>query len=81
MKKIEFVEKMKSGEIHIGHLRIELNEVTDAPDVTGCCKDNDNWIIFRVRERQGHEVFKEYSNEGDAFDFFYELILFGQRMS
>lgn len=75
MTKAEFLKKMEEENISLGEFEIELNTITDASYVMGCCFDNGVWKVYKTRERLGHYIIKEFDEESDAFDYFYELVL------
>ncbi len=75
MTKNEFIERIKKENIRTGEHLIVLDQITDAPLVLGCVLENDVWKVFQTMERSGHFIIKEFNNENEAFDFFYELVL------
>lgn len=75
MDKAEFIKKIEEHNLNLGEFQIELNLISDAPYVMGCCFDQGVWKIYKTRERLGHYVIKEFENESDAFSYFYELVL------
>ncbi|GKU77598.1 hypothetical protein [Paenibacillus sp. L3-i20] len=74
MNKAEFLNKIKENNLNLGEYDIELNSITDASYVMGCCFDEGVWKIYKTGERLGHYIIKEFDNESDAFDYFYELV-------
>ncbi|UQW96265.1 hypothetical protein M2M59_09590 [Rummeliibacillus sp. G93] len=74
MTKEEFVDRVNKENIRPGDYVITLNRITDAPLVMGCVPVNGSWKIFETFERGGHYIIKEFDNENDAFEYFYELV-------
>ena len=38
--------------------------------------ENSEWKIYKTSERFGHSIIEEFYSEKDAFEFFYELVLY-----
>jgi hypothetical protein len=81
MTKVEFLKKLKENNISLGEFDIELNSITDSSYVMGCCFDDGVWKVYKTRERLGHYIIKEFENETEAFDYFYELLLLQHKRS
>ncbi|WP_226658919.1 hypothetical protein [Pseudalkalibacillus hwajinpoensis] len=76
MTKQEFLKRCKIENLNIGdEYMIVLDGITDEPFVLGCVYDQGEWKIYKTGERDGHYIIKAYTNENEAFDFFYELVL------
>ena len=75
MTKEEFLDRIESEKLSIGEYIIILDKISDAPLVLGCVFDEGKWKIYKTWERGGHGIMKEFDNEHDAFDYFYEVIL------
>lgn len=75
INKQEFLLKVKSEKINMGEYIMVLDQITDEPLVMGCAFDSGRWKIYETRERGGHMVIKEFDNEKQAFEYFYELLL------
>lgn len=75
MTKEEFLKRFKEENINLGEYMLMLDKISDASLVLGCAYDEGVWKVYRTRERGGHFVIKEFNNENDAFDYFYELVL------
>ena len=80
MTKSEFLDRIKKENIQLGQWLIILDEVNGSPFVMGCQEEDGKWKIYKTGERHGHYIFDEYDNENIAFDEFYELIKFEERM-
>ncbi len=78
MTKEELLKKIKDNELDIDIVpyTIELEEITDSPDVIGCAYENGKWKIYQTHERGGHFVIKEFDDQDKAYDYFYEVLLF-----
>jgi len=74
--KFEFIERLKKESIRPGEYCIVLDKITDAPLVLGCVWESNIWKIYQTKERSGHFIIEEFNDENEAFDFFYETILF-----
>ncbi|MCK0473845.1 hypothetical protein [Halalkalibacter sp. APA_J-10(15)] len=79
MTKTEFLKKYKENNLNLGEFDIELNSITDASYVMGCCFVDGEWKIYKTGERLGHYIIKVFESESDAFDYFYELVLIQHR--
>lgn len=75
MNKSEFIQKITNEKLNLGEFDIELNAITDASYVMGCCLDEGVWKVYKTRERLGHYIIKTFQNESEAFSYFYELVL------
>jgi hypothetical protein len=76
LTKQEFLKRYKAENLTIGdEYLMVLDGITDEPHVLGCTFNQGKWKIFKTRERGGHYIIKEYTNEDEAFDFFYEIVL------
>ena len=75
MTKEEFLKRFKEENINLGEYMLMLDKISDASLVLGCAYDEGVWKVYRTRERGGHFVIKEFNNENDAFDYFYELVV------
>lgn len=75
MTKQEFLTKFKSNKLNLGEYIVVIDNITDESLVMGCAFDNGFWKVYKTRERGGHYVIKEFINENEAFDYFYELLL------
>lgn len=53
---------------------ITAPSVTDEQFVIGCYQENNMWKIFKTKERSGHYIFDELTDENEAFDELYELV-------
>lgn len=76
MTKEEFVERIKRENIRPGEYLIVLDQITDAPLVLGCVLEEGIWKVYQTKERSGHFIIEEFNDENEAFDFFYDTILF-----
>ncbi|MFG3611207.1 hypothetical protein [Rummeliibacillus stabekisii] len=76
MTKAEFIERIKKENIRPDEYLIVLDKITDAPLVLGCVLEDNKWKVYQTKERTGHFIIEEFNSENDAFDFFYETILF-----
>ncbi|GEL05619.1 hypothetical protein [Rummeliibacillus stabekisii] len=74
MTKEEFIERIHKENIRPGDYLKMLTKITDVPLVLGCVHDNGKWNIFETFERGGHYIIKEFNDENEAFDYFYELV-------
>ncbi len=79
MNKKEFLKKFKDENLYLGEFDIELNSITDASYVMGCCLDEGVWKVYKTRERLGHYIIKVFQSESEAYDYFYELVLIQHR--
>ena len=67
----EFLQRYKAENLTIGDEYMLVHDgITDEPLVLGCTYDHGKWKVFETRERGGHYIIKEYTNEDEAFDFF-----------
>lgn len=80
MIKDEFLKRIKE-KISLGKYLIVTEGITDEPLVLGCAYDEGLWKVYRTRERSGHFIIREFESENDAFDYFYEIVLFYHRGS
>lgn len=76
MTKSEILDRMKKENIQLGEWLIILDEVNDSSFVMGCYEEDGKWKIYKTGERHGNE----YDDENTAFDEFYKLIKFEERM-
>jgi len=75
MSKNEFLKKLESEKLNTGEYIIVVDYLTDEPLVMGCIQKDGRWIIYETKERGGHFVIKELSDENQAFDYFYQMVL------
>jgi len=75
MTKEEFLNRFESENLNISEYIIVTEGITDESLVLGCAFDEENWKVYKTRERGGHYILKEFDNENEAFDYFYEVIL------
>lgn len=59
MIKADFKRKFEDNDLNLGEYQIELNLITDAPYVMGCCFDGGVRKVYKTRERLGHYIIKE----------------------
>jgi len=76
MTRKEFENWYYNEKIDIGIMDIELDIITDASFVLGCCLVDGKWVVYSSGERYGHEVIEEFTNENNAFNLFQELVLY-----
>ena len=79
MTKNELLQRIIDENLQLGDYDLEFEKITDASYVMGCCYEDGAWKIFKTKERSGHYIIKEFTNESDAFDYFYELVLIQHR--
>ncbi|RVT56540.1 hypothetical protein [Niallia taxi] len=75
MSKNEFLKKLKADNLNIGENIIVLDYITDEPLVMGCTQVNEVWKIYETKQRGGHFIIKELTDDYEAFDYFYQLLL------
>lgn len=75
MTKQEFLTKFESNKLNLGEYIVVLDDITDEPLVMGCAIDDGLWKVYKTKERGGHYIIKEFENENEAFDYFYEFLL------
>ncbi|PGT91623.1 hypothetical protein [Bacillus sp. AFS040349] len=75
MTKQEFLTIYESSKFNLGEYIVVIDNITDEPLVMGCAFDNCIWKIYQTKEKGGHYVIKEFLNEIQAFNYFYELLL------
>jgi len=75
MTKEEFLKRVESEKLNVGEYIIVTEGITDESLVLGCAFDDGKWKIYKTWERGGHGIMKEFDNEHEAFDYFYEVIL------
>ncbi|MFA0814906.1 MAG: hypothetical protein ACC608_03880 [Anaerofustis sp.] len=83
MTKTELIKKIKTENLDKTLLPwlIVFDEITDSPDVIGCVHEGGKWKIFKTVERGGHYIIKELDNEEDAYDYFYNQLLYQKRLN
>ena len=74
MTKDEFLKRIEEEELKLGEYLIVTDGITDEPFVLGCAYDEGVWKVYETTERNGHIVIKEFENEDEAFDYFYEVV-------
>jgi len=79
MTKEEFLNRIENEKLDIGEYIIILDKISNASLVLGCAFDEGKWKVYKTRERGGHYIIKEFVNENEAFDYFYEMILIADR--
>ena len=58
--------------MNVGEYIIVTESITDEYFVLGCAFDEGKWKVYKTGERGGHYIIKEFDNEHEAFDYFYE---------
>lgn len=74
MTKQQFLDKILQEKPDLGEYEIETDYLTDASYVIGCYFENGKWRIFKTKERSGHYIIDEFTDENEAFDELYELV-------
>ncbi|MCE4048979.1 hypothetical protein [Bacillus sp. Au-Bac7] len=75
MFKNEFLKKLKAEKLNTGEYIIVVDYITDEPLVMGCAQENGVWKIYETKQRGGKYILKELTDEHEAFDYFYQLLL------
>ncbi|MGF2616402.1 hypothetical protein FZC84_01280 [Rossellomorea vietnamensis] len=75
MTRKEFLIKYKSTKLNLGEYIVVLDDITDEALVMGCAFEDGLWKVYKTKERGGHYIIKEFKNENEAFNYFYELLL------
>lgn len=74
MTKEEFLRRFKEENINLEDYMLILDKISNASLVLGCAYDEGVWKVYETTERTGHFVIKEFDNEDEAFDYFYEVV-------
>lgn len=75
MTKEEFLKRFENEKLNMGEYIIVTDSITDESLLLGCALDQGVWKVFKTRERGGHFIIKEFDNESEAYDYFYEVVL------
>lgn len=74
MNKVEFIKKI--NEINLGNRAvIREDNYTGAPNIVGCFKRNDEWVVYENNERGMHEDILVTADENEAFKLMYDYIV------
>lgn len=76
MTKEEFLKKFNEEKLNIGPYIMVFDQITDEPLILGCVNEGGKWKIFETKERGGHFIIEQFDTEEEAFDFFYEIVMF-----
>lgn len=74
MTKNEFVVRLEQEKLQTGDYIIVIDELNDSPLIIGCVFHEDIWKIYKTKEHGGHYVIREFNNENDTYDYFYDFI-------
>ncbi|MFA0814276.1 MAG: hypothetical protein ACC608_00640 [Anaerofustis sp.] len=83
MTKDGFISKVKETGLDkdIQPYTIQLNEITDSPDVIGCGFEQGKWKVYQTVERGGHFVIKEFDDESEAYNYLYQVLLYQKKLN
>lgn len=77
MTREEFKQKLINENLKMKDFDIVYDKIYENEHIMGCVFSNDKWLIYKTMERnEGSYIIKEFSNESEAFDYFYELVKF-----
>ena len=74
MNREEFTKKINDRGLG-GRVVIKENNYTGAPNIVGCFKTGNKWIVYENNERGTHEELISTTDEDEAFNLMYDYVV------